>query len=279
MASHDIGLVLSGGGGRCFAQIGALRALEETGYRVTAIAANSSAAILAAIYASGRDAHALEAIVRGIDWTSFFDPDGTTGLIGHEGVAELLEAHAAASFEALEIALAVTTTDIERAELLTFRGGPLGPPVCASNAFPALFTPVQYQGRFLMDGGIIDNFPVDVIRTMTQRPVLGIDVRPPARVPLDLEPQAPDSIVGKVAALFQRGAPTAIDMLVRAYNITQSRLVEVTVALHPPDVWLRPDLPPKMGPQDFSRLDATIEDGYRAVHEAIDAGRFADLER
>jgi NTE family protein len=279
MASHDIGLVLSGGGGRCFAQIGALRALEEAGYRAVAIAANSSAAILGAIYASGHDARALEAIVRDVDWTTFLDPDGATGLIGHDGVAELLEAHAAATFEALEIPLAVTTVDIETAELLTFRGGPLRPPVCASNAFPALFTPVRYQGRFLMDGGIIDNFPVDVIRTMTQRPVLGIDVRPPARIPLDVEPEAPDSFVGKIAALVGRGVPNAIDMLVRAYNITQSRLVEVTVALHPPDVWLRPDLPQRMGPQDFTRLDATIEDGYRAVHEAIESGRFAALDR
>ncbi len=279
MALHDIGLVLSGGGGRCFAQIGALRALEETGYRVVAIAANSSAAVLAAIYASGRDARALERIVRDIDWTRFFDANGVSGLIGHEGVTKLLEAHAAATFEDLEIPLAVTAVDIERAELLTFRGGPLAPPVCASNAFPALFTPVTYQGRHLMDGGIIDNFPVDIIRTMTQRPVLGVDVRPPARVPLDIDTDPPDTVVGKVAAFFERGVPTAIDLLVRAYDITQSRLVEVTVALRPPDVWLRPDLPPKMGPQDFTRLDATVEDGYRAVHEAIAAGRFAALER
>ncbi len=279
MAFHDIGLVLSGGGARCFAQIGALRALEEAHYRVTAIAANSSAAILAAIYASGRDARALEKIVRDVDWVNFLDAAGVTGLIGHEGVADLLEAHAAATFEDLEIPLAVTTVDIERAELLTFRGGPLAPPVCASNAFPALFTPVKYQGRYLMDGGIIDNFPVDVIRTMTQRPVLGIDVRPPARVPLDLDPAAADSLVGKITALLGRDVPTAIDLLVQAYNITQARLVEVTVALRPPDVWLRPNLPPKMGPQDFTRLDATIEDGYRAVHEAMAAGRFAALER
>ena len=276
--NQEIGLVLSGGGARCFAQVGALRAVEEAGYRVVAIAANSSAAIIGALYAAGHGAKGVEAIVHDIDWARFMDVDGTTGLIGHRGVEALLADHAPATFEELQIPLAVPTVDIERAELRVYRTGPLVPPVCASNAFPGLFTPVEFEGRFLMDGGILDNFPVGIIRTLTRRPVLAIDVRPPARMPLDLAKPKPDSLGGKIAALLGHGATTAIKVVTQAYSITQSRLVELNFTLHPPDVWLRPGLPDDLGVEDFSRLDEAIESGYRAAKDAIADGRFDALD-
>src|SRR5690606_13404845 len=99
--SREIGVVLSGGGARCFAQIGVLVALEEAGVKVAAIAANSSAAVLAAIYATSADANELKRVALGIDFTTFLAPDGTSGLIGHEGVHRLLAEHAAATFEDL----------------------------------------------------------------------------------------------------------------------------------------------------------------------------------
>jgi len=270
-----VGLALSGGGARCFAQIGALRAVEEAGLRVAAIAANSSAAILGAIYATRPDAVALEAAVRAIDFASFLDPDGSSGLFGHKGVEELLAQHAAGTFEELSIPLAVPAVDIERAEMLVFSAGPLVPPVCASNAFPGLFVPVKYRGRNLMDGGIINNFPVDVIRTLTSLPVLAIDCRPSATAPLDLDPGTGSSLVSKIEALFSKGVPTIVKILMQAYNITQDRVVEITCALHPPDVRLTPPLPDDLDIQDFARLDEAIDSGYRCVQDAVAAGRFA----
>jgi NTE family protein len=276
---QEIGLVLSGGGARCFAQVGALRALEEEGLEVVAIAANSSAAIIAALYAAGHDAHELERIIRDVDWTRFMDVDGATGLIGHRGVEDLLAEHAPATFEELRIPLAVPTVDIERAELRVYRTGELARPVCASNAFPGLFTPVEFEGRFLMDGGILDNFPVGIIRTLTRQPVLGIDVRPPARLSLGLDKTSPDTLVGKIAALLGHGATTAIKVITQSYSITQSRLVELTCTLYPPDVWLRPGLADEMGVEDFGRRDEAIESGYRSVKEAVADGRFCALHR
>src|SRR5690606_18298323 len=137
------------------------------------------------------------------------------------GVEKLLAEHAAATFEDLAIPLAVPAVDIERAEMLVFSEGPLGPPVCASNAFPGLFVPVKFRGRNLMDGGMINNFPVDIIRTLTSRPVVAIDCRPSATAPLELEDNGSASIVEKVTALFSRGVPTMVNVLMQAYNITQ----------------------------------------------------------
>lgn len=274
---RSIGLALSGGGARCFAQVGALRAMEEAGLRVAAVAGNSSAAILGAIYATSVDAKLLEQVVRGIDFSSFFDLDGSSGVLGHRGVEKLLAEHAAATFEDLAIPLAVPAVDIERAEMLVFSEGPLGPPVCASNAFPGLFVPVKFRGRNLMDGGMINNFPVDIIRTLTSRPVVAIDCRPSATAPLELEENGGASIVEKVTSLFGGGVPTMVEVLMQAYNITQDRLVEITCALHPPDLRLRPALPDDLDIQDFSRLDEAFEIGRRCVEEAVAAGLFDAL--
>ncbi len=273
----SIGLVLSGGGARCFAQVGALRALEESGVRVAAIAANSSAAILGAIYATRPDAGRLESIVRGIDFSSFRDLDGSSGLFGHRGVEDLLAEHATATFEELAIPLAVPTTDIEWAEMVVFSQGPLVPPVCASNAFPGLFVPVRFRGRNLMDGGIINNFPVDIIRNLTSLPVLAIDCRPSPTAPLDLGDSGSNSLIGRIGALFSDGLPTAVRVLMQAYNITQDRVVEMTCAMHPPNLRLTPPLPDDLDIQDFSRMEEAMEIGYRCVTEAVAAGRFEAL--
>jgi hypothetical protein len=93
-------------------------------------------------------------------------------------VEALLKKHAPETFEELAIPLAVPAVDIQSAEMLVLKSGPLIPAVSASNAFPGLFTPVEHLGRQLMDGGILNNVPVDLIRTMTTAPVVVVDVRP-----------------------------------------------------------------------------------------------------
>lgn len=276
-ASCQVGLALSGGGARCFAQIGALVALEEEGIQACAIAANSSAAIIAALYAAGNAATAVESIVRSIDYSEFLDPGGAGGLIQHDEVERILELHAPATFEELKVPLAVSAVDIETGELLVYSDGPLRHPVCASNAFPGLFVPVRFEGRHLLDGGILNNFPIDVARAMTRRPIIAIDVRPPHTGPMGLEEQAPDTIVQKVTAMFKDDGPNVVDILMRAYSITQARLLEVLIAMHPPDVWLTPELPEDLDVQSFDRLDDAFASGYACVKEAADDGRLEAL--
>lgn len=271
---RPFGVALSGGGARCFAQIGALVALEEEGLRPSVIAANSSAAIIGALYAAGNAAKAVESIVRGVDFSDFIDAGGAGGLIEHETIERILERNAPETFEELELPLAVPAVDIESGELLIYSSGPLHRPVCASNAFPGLFTPVRFEGRHLLDGGILNNFPIDVARAMTHRPIVAIDVRPPHTGPLDFEPSAPDTLVQKVTTLFKSDGPNVADILMRAYAITQARLLDVLIAANPPDVWLRPDLPDDLEVQSFDRLDDAMASGYACVKEAAAAGRF-----
>ena len=271
---HEVGLVFSGGGARCFAQIGALVALEEEGLHACAIAANSSAAIIGALYAAGNAGRAVESIVRTIDFSDFLEPAGAGGLIHHDPIERILELHAPETFEELSVPLAVPAVDIERGEVLVYSSGPLRQPVCASNAFPGLFAPVRFEGRQLLDGGILNNFPIDVARAMTHRPIIAVDVRPPHTGPLDLAPKEPDTLVQKVTAMFTDGGPNVVDILMRAYAITQARLLDILIAAHPPDVWLTPDLPDGLDVQSFDRLDDAFASGYACVKEAAAAGRF-----
>lgn len=264
-----IGLVLSGGGARCLAQIGALKALEDRGTKVGAIAANSTAAVLAAIYAAGHSAEELYEIVDGIDYARFLQPDGDGGLLGHEGVAGLLREHVPATFEELEIPLVVPTVDIQNAEMLVFSSGPLVEAVCASNAFPGLFVPYEYQGRYLMDGGMISNVPVDLIRPVHQGPIVVVDVRLSPKERLDLG-SPNDGLWRKLKSTLSPGLPLSASILMKAYNITQSRLIELTYAAHPPDVIVSPGLGDGFELQDFGRLDEAHAVGYRATMEALD---------
>lgn len=265
-----IGLALSGGGARCLAQVGALRALHEAGYVIDAIAANSSAAVLSAIYATHRDAELLQRIVLETDFSKLLDLGASSGLSSHDGIRDLLREHAAATFEELQVPLAVPAVDIEKAELLVFTRGELVEPVCASNAFPGLFTPINLGSRHLMDGGILNNFPVDIIRTLTTRPVIAIDVRTPIKPDLGLsETEEPETLLSKVSTLFGRNSGETVDILAQSYTITQDRLIQLTMALHPPDLLLTPNLPQDLGSQSFDRAEEAMEIGYRDTQAAL----------
>jgi NTE family protein len=144
-----VGLVLSGGGARCFSHIGGLKALEEHGIEVSSIAGSSSGAIIGALYAAGLDADTLYLIIKSINYGSFWRTGAKGGLISHDGLAELVSVHAPKTFEELKIPLAVTTVDIQSAELIVLQHGELTPAVCASNAFPGPlpFRPLPHGRR------------------------------------------------------------------------------------------------------------------------------------
>jgi NTE family protein len=275
-----VGIVLSGGGARCFAQIGALKAVEEGGFRVSAVCGTSTGALLGALYAAGHGADKLLDIVRGVNYGGFWRrSERRGGLISHAGVAEALAPHLPADFGDLRIPLAVTAVDIQNAELFVFREGPLLPAACASNAFPGLFDPVKYRGRYLMDGGILDNFPVDLGRLLTHDPIVAIDTVPSPKRRLALEDEERPGLLERLAAPL-RGegfdVPLVIEVLEKAYTITQTRLIAVRTAMFPPHVVIRPELSDAFGIQDFGRLEEAVKAGYDAAKETLAHTDFPD---
>jgi NTE family protein len=157
------GLVLSGGGARGIAHLGVLEALEEFGVRLDAIAGTSSGAIVAALYAAGNRPRQIKAMLKENSYFGFSRIRlNQGGIFSMEGLKDLLQSHIGpGSFEELPGKIFVVATNITEGRTAIFSSGSLLEPILASAAVPFLFEPVIYQDKEWVDGGILNNFPVE----------------------------------------------------------------------------------------------------------------------
>lgn len=162
----NIGLVLSGGGIRGVAHIGAIKALEEYGIVPTHISGSSSGAIVGALYAYGyswQDILIFFKEIQLLDVKKY--ARNKPGFIDAEKFyADFKKYLKEDSFDALQKKLCVATTDIINGKLRIFKKGELIRPVLASAAFPGIFTPVQIDDSYYIDGGALNNFPIEPIK-------------------------------------------------------------------------------------------------------------------
>ena len=201
-----IGLVLSGGGARGAAHVGVLEVLDELHVPVDAIAGTSMGAVIGGLYASGMSGREIDALLSSVDWSDAFRdrprrtdlafrrkledldylvsiPLGVRGrrlliprgLIQGQKLTQLLRkatlpAAGAVDFDHLPTRLRVVATDLETGDPVIIRDGDLVSALRASMSAPGVFAPVEREGRLLVDGGLAENLPVDVARTM------GVDV-------------------------------------------------------------------------------------------------------
>ncbi len=147
--------------------------------------------------------------------------------------------------------------------------GALVPALCATNAFPGVFRPVTLDGHELMDGGILSNVPLDLIRSLTPAPVLVVDTRPSPTRRLEL-PSEDGGKWERIRTSFEGRVPLTAKVLEKAYTITQSRLIELAYTMHPPDYMVMPDLGDGFKIQDFSRLDEAYEIGRHDTHKVLE---------
>lgn len=287
-----IGLVLSGGAARGLAHIGVLKALEEQGVKIDAIAGTSMGAVIGGLYASGYKIDELEKLALGIDWQQAlsdappradvpfrrkqddrdflvkqklsFRDDGSLGLplgvIQGQNLALLLEsmlAHASDTrdFDKLPIPFRAVATDIASGEKVVFRKGHLPRVIRASMSIPAVFAPVELDGRLLVDGGMTDNIPLDVARDMGVDIAIVVDIGTPLR--------------------SRQQLATVVDVLNQSITLMTRRNSEEQLAtLHKNDVLIQPPLA-SFGVTDFGRAREMIDAGYRATR-ILDA-RLASL--
>ncbi|RDI94871.1 patatin-like phospholipase family protein [Meiothermus sp. QL-1] len=238
------GLVLSGGGARGLAHIGVLEVLEAQGFEAEVVAGTSMGAVVGALYASGKRPAAILEIARRTPWLRLLDLVPRPGLISQRALHEFLARHLPPSFEELERKLVVTAVDLEAGRLAYFSEGDLPGAVLASVAYPGLLAPVEYAGRVYVDGGVLDNLPVDAARFMRARYVLAVDVTPEAA-----QPGVPRSSVGQIR---------------RALDIMQHHLTAARRSLYPPEAYIRPELR-GVGMEQFGRLEEIVEAGRKAA--------------
>ncbi|VVO31840.1 patatin-like phospholipase family protein [Pseudomonas fluorescens] len=278
----NIGLVLSGGAARGLAHIGVLKALEEQGVKIDAIAGTSMGAVIGGLYASGYKIDELEKLALSINWQQAlsdapprrdvpfrrkqddrdflvkqklsFRDDGSLGLplgvIQGQNLALLLEsmlAHTSDTrdFDKLPIPFRAVATDIASGEKVVFRKGHLPQVIRASVSIPAVFAPVELNGRLLVDGGMTDNIPLDVAREM------GVDIAIVVDIGTTLSPR--------------NQLTTVVDVLNQSITLMTRRNSEEQLAtLHPDDVLIQPSLA-SFGVADFGRTREMIDAGYRAT--------------
>lgn len=174
-----IGLALGSGAARGLAHIGVLKVLEREGIPISAIAGTSIGALIGALYASGVSPERMEEVARNVDWkrlARLIDPIfPTSGLIDGKKVAHFMaEILPVRTFEELRIPLAVVATDVETGEPLIIRRGDLLSALRAAIAFPGIFTPARFGSRFLVDGGLLNPVPADVVRAMGVEVIVGV---------------------------------------------------------------------------------------------------------
>ena len=209
-AKGSIGLTLSGGGAKGFAHIGVLQVIDSLGLQVNYISGTSMGSIVGGLYSAGYSAGEIEQIARSIDWATIFDSDpvlrnmhvrnrSTSGkyllelpveklrIIVRTGAIEGQQLWASLEelffhfretddFYRLPTPFACVATDIETGKPVVISSGDIISALRASTAIPAVFTAVEREGKSLVDGGAVNNFPVDVVKEMGARYVIGVNV-------------------------------------------------------------------------------------------------------
>ena len=207
-----VGVVLSGGGAKGMAHIKALQVIEEAGIPIDYIAGTSMGAIVGGLYAIGYTPEQLDSMVRKQDWTfllsdrikrsamSLTDRERsekytvsipftktpkdavTGGIMKGQNLANLFSDltvgyHDSINFNKLPIPFACVAANVVNGEQIIFHDGILSTAMRASMAIPGVFTPVRQDSMVLVDGGIVNNYPADVVKAMGADIIIGVDVQ------------------------------------------------------------------------------------------------------
>ncbi|MDX1674578.1 MAG: patatin-like phospholipase family protein [Longimicrobiales bacterium] len=244
-----LGLALGGGAVLGFAHIGLLSALDEANVEIDCIAGTSAGAIAAGLYAFGVSPDRLRDLLSPLTWRKVSGFTRTSkGLLTNEPVGELvIDELGDAQIEDAEIPLAVVAADIHTGERIVLRDGPLDLAVRASAAIPGIYTPVAIGDRVLVDGGIVDNVPVEAVRE------LGAEI-------------AVAATLGD--ALDFDEVSNLLSVLTNAFLITVNNATRLSLELDRADVVIQPDLEPH-NHWDMKQRDELMEKGYQAGRDAV----------
>jgi len=281
-ARPRIGLVLGGGGARGTAHIGVLEVLEKLRVPVDCVAGTSMGSLVGGAYIGGLNPQQMMDRLAQVDWRDLFEDNPSHAETNYRerrlaqtyypglelGVTEegLRTAHGVVggqkiklffntlvgsdrgerTIESLPLPLSIITTDIGTGERVVFRDGPLSPAMRASMSVPALLAPVRYQGRYLVDGGLVENLPVGEVRQRCHPDVvIAVDVGSPLSDPAEV-------------SSFPSVAWQMINIL------TEQNAVASRTLIKPDDVYIKPDLE-GISATDFNKFREGAERGRKAA--------------
>jgi NTE family protein len=260
-----IGLALGSGGAGGLAHIAMLEVLEELSIRPDAISGSSIGAVVGALYAAGLDSQGIRELFKefgesamnpfsglwndddGLGWTDLLGLDlDNDGLISTDGFLELVGSYIEArDFADLEIPLKIVATDYWSGEPVVITEGDLFRAIKASMAVPGLFAPVKDDDRLLIDGGVSNPLPWDLLEE--QDLVIAIDVT-------GIRAPSPD------------GPPDLTKLLFKTFEIMQQSIIRQKLATAPPDIYIKPELD-DVRLLYFDRVDEVISQASAAADE------------
>ena len=257
-----IGIALGTGSARGWAHIGVLRALDEAGIRPEIVCGASIGALVGAVYADdGLDA--MEKWVRGLSWRSvlsFFDISFSGGFIKGAKLTRFLEENFLdKKIDELPRDYAAVATDFQSGREIWLREGRVAEVVRASIALPGLFTPVERDGRLLVDGGLVNPVPVSLCRALGADFVIAVDLS--------------SDVVGRYVKKLddekqRKRLPNMLEVVAGSINIMQVRVSRSRLAGEPADVMITPRLG-HMGMLDYHRGNEAIAEGVETTEAMI----------
>ena len=271
-----IGLILSGGGAKGFAHIGVLKVLEQAGVKIDYIGGTSMGAVVGGLYASGYNATQIDSIFKNTNFDellqdyiprsskSFYEKRNdemyalalpvnkfkvgipialSKGMYNYNLLAKLThKVRHIRDFNQLPIPFLCIATDIEKGEPVILDKGYLAQAMMASSAFPSLFSPVVIDGKLLIDGGVVNNYPVDEVRKMGADIIIGVDVQD------DLKDR--------------KGLTDATRILVQITNLEMIRKMKDKIKVS--DIYIKPDVS-DFGVISFNEGQSIIKKGEEAT--------------
>jgi NTE family protein len=269
LVGQSIGLVLSGGGARAYAHIGAIRALHESKVPIDFLGGASMGAIIAAGVAMGWSDEEMDWRIRKAFVESSPLDDIAFPIIAMtrgEKVRERLAEHFGdVEIPDLWLPFNCVSSDLTAGTARLHRRGLLRQALRASIALPGILPPVTEGGHVLVDGAIIKNFPTDVMRTQHLGPIVGVDVAE-ARGLTAEDIEAPASPWRWFASGEWRRGPPIVSILMRTATVSTSH--EQANSHDFADIVIAPDLGP-VEIRDWKAYDPAVDAGYRSTMDAL----------
>jgi NTE family protein len=272
LAGRSVGIVLSGGGARALAHIGALAELIAAGIRIDRVGGCDTGAFIGAMLAMGMepdeiDARCYEEWVRRSPLSDYRIP--RTSLIRGERVRALLERNLPGAIEALPRDFFCVSGDLVSGGLVVHRSGNIADAVLASMSVPGLIAPTRMDGRLLVDGAMLNNLPVDVMAASAEGPIIAVDVsaqEPPLPTQNDAGPARTRPFRRRSADASDQ-LPAFGDTLLRGLMLGSAGPAEA--ARQQADLLITPSSE-GAGLFEYHQLDVLKDSGRRAAAEALE---------
>lgn len=247
LKDKKVGIALGGGAVLGAVHVGVLKALEEKNVKINAICGTSAGAIVAALYAFGKTPAEIEKIVVEFEWKKLSSLTlSKYGILSNEKIGEIIKLNIGdKKFKDANIPLGMIATDITTGEKVVLDKGSVADAVVASTCIPGIFIPVEIGGRFLVDGGIVENVPISCLKNKDIDYLIGVDLVP------ERSYKKPENVIEVLYNSF--------NFLVRINKKAQTKDADLTI---------KPDLT-EYNAVDMSQIKELIDLGYEETKKII----------